>query len=127
MNTRQVWQRFDFLLFAVVLILCIFGIALISTAIGENHPTLGEHPQRQTTFLIIGLVVLFIVSAFDYHIWMTFESVLCLRLFLLVLTFDGSGTIGAARWLKPVWSRFNRRSFENCLDIVAGEFLLAKY
>lgn len=102
MNTRQVWQRFDFLLFAVVLILCIFGIALISSAVGENHPTLGEHPQRQTIFLIIGLVVLFLVSAFDYHIWMTLSKPFYAFVFLLlVLTFlMGAAQFGAARWLE---------------------------
>ena len=102
MNTRQVWQRFDFLLFAVVLILCIFGIALISTAVGENHPTLGGHPQRQTTFLIIGLVVLFLVSAFDYHIWMTLSKYFyAFVVVLLVLTFlMGAAQFGAARWLE---------------------------
>ena len=30
MNTREIWKRFDIPLFAVVLLLCVFGVALIS-------------------------------------------------------------------------------------------------
>ena len=58
MNTREIWKRFDIPLFAVVLLLCVFGVALISSAIAGN-PTLVDHPRRQATFLIIGLVILF--------------------------------------------------------------------
>ena len=101
MNTRQIWQRFDFLLFAVVLLLCVFGVALISSAIAGN-PTLAEHPQRQAIFLFIGLVVVFVVASFDYHIWTTlskpfyvFVSVLLLIVFLM-----GGERFGAARWLE---------------------------
>lgn len=101
MNTRQIWQRFDFLLFAVVLLLCVFGVALISSAIAGN-PTLAEHPQRQAIFLVIGLVVVFVVASFDYHIWTTlskpfyvFVSVLLLIVFVM-----GGERFGAARWLE---------------------------
>ena len=70
MNTREIWKRFDIPLFAVVLLLCVFGVALISSAIAGN-PTLVDHPRRQATFLIIGLVILFLSASFDYHIWKT--------------------------------------------------------
>ena len=101
MNTRNIWQRFDFLLFAVVLLLCVFGVALISTAIAGN-PTLAEHPQRQAVFLGIGLVVLFLVASFDYHVWSTlykpfyfFVAILLLLVFII-----GGARFGAARWLE---------------------------
>jgi rod shape determining protein RodA len=100
-NTRQVWQRFDFLLFAVVLLLSVFGVALISSAIAGN-PTLVDHPQRQAVFLIIGLVVLFLAASFDYHIWTTLSKpfyflVAVLLLFVFVI---GGERFGAARWLE---------------------------
>jgi rod shape determining protein RodA len=99
--TRQVWQRFDFLLFAVVLLLSVFGVALISSAIAGN-PTLVDHPQRQAVFLIIGLVVLFLAASFDYHIWTTLSKpfyflVAVLLLFVFVI---GGERFGAARWLE---------------------------
>ncbi|MDD4578697.1 MAG: FtsW/RodA/SpoVE family cell cycle protein, partial [Anaerolineaceae bacterium] len=101
MNTRQIWQRFDFLLFAVVLILCVFGVALISSAIAGN-PTLEEHPQRQAVFLGIGLVVLFLVAAFDYHIWTTLSKpfYILVAILLMIVFVIGGERFGAARWLE---------------------------
>lgn len=101
MNTRQVWQRFDFLLFAVVLLLCIFGIALISSAIAGN-PTLAGHPKRQAIFLAIGLVVLFLAASFDYHIWTTLSKpfYVVVAILLLVVFIMGAAHFGAARWLE---------------------------
>lgn len=101
MNTRKIWQRFDFLLFAVVLLLCVFGVALISSAIAGN-PTLEEHPQRQAVFLGIGLVVLFLVASFDYHIWTTLSKPFyaVVALLLLFVFIMGGERFGAARWLE---------------------------
>lgn len=101
MNTKNVWRRFDIPLFAVVLLLCVFGVALISSAIAGN-PTLEGHPQRQATFLAIGMVVLFLVASFDYHIWITISKpfyymVAVLLLFVFVM---GAARFGSARWLE---------------------------
>jgi len=101
MNTREIWKRFDIPLFAVVLLLCVFGVALISSAIAGN-PTLVDHPRRQVTFLIIGLVILFLTASFDYHIWKTLAKpfyFLVAMLLLLVFIFGGA-RFGAARWLE---------------------------
>ncbi len=101
MRNRSHWQKFDFLLFAAVLFLSIFGVALISSAIAGN-PTLENHPQRQSIFLIIGLVVLFIVASVDYHIWLTLTKpmyivIAALLIFVFVM---GAARFGAARWLQ---------------------------
>ena len=101
MNTRDYWRRFDIPLFAAVLLLCIFGIALISSAIAGN-PTLEGHPKRQAVFMIIGLVALFGSAAFDYRIWQTISKpfygfVLILLLFVFIM---GAAKFGAARWLE---------------------------
>jgi len=101
MNTREIWKRFDIPLFAVVLLLCVFGVALISSAIAGN-PTLVDHPRRQATFLIIGLVILFLSASFDYHIWKTLSKpfyILVAVLLLLVFVIGGA-RFGAARWLE---------------------------
>ena len=101
MNTREIWKRFDIPLFAVVLLLCVFGVALISSAIAGN-PTLEGHPRRQVIFLVIGLVVLFLSASFDYHIWKTLSKpfyALVAMLLLMVFIFGGA-RFGAARWLE---------------------------
>jgi rod shape determining protein RodA len=101
MLTRKIWQRFDFLLFAVVLLLCVFSVALISSAIAGN-PTLAEHPQRQAVFLGIGLVVLFVVASFDYHVWSTLSKpfYIFVAILLLLVFVIGGARFGAARWLE---------------------------
>ena len=65
-NRRNIWQNFDFVLFSVVLILTILGIALIRSSIAGNIELEG-HPRRQTIFLLISLVVLFMW----WRLWIT--------------------------------------------------------
>ena len=101
MNTRQIWQRFDFGLFAVVLLLCVFGVALISSAIAGS-PSLEEHPNRQAIFMVIGLVVLFVIAALDYHIWVTLSKpfYFFVAVLLVVVFVTGGERFGAARWIE---------------------------
>ncbi len=101
MNTRQIWQRFDFGLFAVVLLLCVFGVALISSAIAGS-PSLEEHPNRQAIFMVIGLVVLFVIAALDYHIWVTLSKpfYIFVAVLLVVVFVTGGERFGAARWIE---------------------------
>jgi len=100
MLKRDIWKRFDFLLFTAVLLLCIFGVALVSSAIAGNI-ALADHAQRQAIFAGIGMVVLFIVSMIDYHYWQSLgRFVYAGTVILLVLTFiTGQVSFGAARWL----------------------------
>jgi rod shape determining protein RodA len=100
MLKRDIWKRFDFLLFAAVLLLCIFGVALISSAIAGNI-ALADHATRQAVFAGIGLGVLFIVSMIDYHYWQSLGRFLYAgTVVLLILTFiTGQVSFGAARWL----------------------------
>jgi|AMWB02.1.fsa_nt_gi rod shape determining protein RodA len=101
MNPREVWRKFDFPLFAAVLFLSIFGVALINSAIAGNE-TLAGHPQRQATFLLIGLAVLFLVAAFDYHYWtsLTTPIYVVTVIFLIFVFVSGQASFGAQRWLE---------------------------
>ena len=101
MNFREVWRQFDLWLFGAVLILSIFGVAMISSAIAGN-PTLADHPQRQTIFLVIGLVVLFVASALDYQYWkvLTIPLYIVTLIFLLFVFVSAQARFGAARWLE---------------------------
>ncbi|MEL7646030.1 MAG: FtsW/RodA/SpoVE family cell cycle protein, partial [Anaerolineaceae bacterium] len=100
-TTREQWHHFDFPLFAAVLFLSIFGVALISSAIAGN-PTLANHPQRQTVFLIIGLVLLFLFAGLDYKIWLvlTRPFYIVVAAFLILVFVTGAARFGAARWLQ---------------------------
>jgi rod shape determining protein RodA len=97
---RDAWQNFDFWLFGAVLILSIIGITLIRSSIAGN-PGLAGHPRRQTIFLALGLVVMFVVAALDYKYWITLVQ----PLYLVVLAFllfvsMAEARFGSARWLE---------------------------
>ena len=98
---KEIWRKFDLWLFGIVLMLSIFGVALISSAIAGNIE-LADHPQRQTICLLIGLVVLFISAAMDYHYWLTLTTPMYLVtfVFLIVVFITAAARFGAARWLE---------------------------
>ncbi|NLN69741.1 MAG: rod shape-determining protein RodA [Chloroflexi bacterium] len=99
-NTRNIWQNFDFLLFGAALILSILGIALIRSSIAGNIE-LVDHPQRQTTFLIISLAVLFVVASVDYKYWITLIPPMYLvTMVFLMFVYTAEARFGAARWLE---------------------------
>lgn len=99
-KTRNVWQNFDFWLFGAALILSILGIALVRSSIAGNIE-LVDHPQRQTTFLLISLGVLFVVSAVDYKYWITLiQPMYLVTLGFLLFVFTAEARFGAVRWLE---------------------------
>lgn len=99
-NSRNIWQNFDFWLFGASLILSILGIALIRSSIAGNIE-LVDHPQRQTTFLLISLAVLFVVAAIDYKYWITLiPPMYIVTMGFLLFVFTTEARFGAVRWLE---------------------------
>lgn len=99
-SSRNIWQNFDFWLFGAALILSILGIALIRSSIAGNIE-LVDHPQRQTTFLLISLVVLFVVAAIDYKYWITLiPPMYFVTMAFLLFVFTAEARFGAVRWLE---------------------------
>jgi rod shape determining protein RodA len=100
MFNRETWRHFDFWLFGTVLFLSIFGVIMIKSTVAGNQYIEGN-TQRQTVFLIIGIVALFLVALVDYRYWRSFSRLLygvtiVLLLFILVM---GQVSFGAQRWL----------------------------
>lgn len=100
MFKRELWRHFDFWLLGAVLFLSIFGVVMIRSAVAGNV-TLAGYAQRQATFLIIGVVVLFLVSLVDYRYWKSFTKLLYgfTAVFLIVILVIGQASFGAQRWL----------------------------
>jgi len=99
-NSRNIWQKFDFWLFGAALILSILGIALIRSSIAGNIE-LVDHPQRQTTFLLISIAVLFVVAAIDYKYWITLiPPMYIVTMGFLLFVFTAEARFGAVRWLE---------------------------
>ncbi len=96
----NIWQNFDFWLFGAALILSILGIALIRSSIAGNIE-LVDHPQRQTIFLGISLVVLFVVAAVNYKYWITLiQPMYLVTLGFLLFVLTAEARFGAVRWLE---------------------------
>ncbi len=99
-NVRNVWENFDFWLFGSALILSILGIALVRSSIAGNIE-LVDHPERQTTFLLISLGVLFVVAAVDYKYWITLiQPMYFVTMGFLLFVFTAEARFGAVRWLE---------------------------
>ena len=99
-RSKNIWQNFDFWLFGAVLILSIIGIALIRSSIAGNIDLEG-HPRRQTIFLGISLVVLFVVAALDYKYWITLiQPLYLITMGFLLFVSTAEARFGAARWLE---------------------------
>jgi rod shape determining protein RodA len=100
MFTKDNWRNFDFWLFGSVIILSIFGIAMIRSAIAGNTGLSGS-VLRQIIFISIGLVVIILTALFDYHYWSSITRLMYIGTFLLLLTVFviGKTTFGSNRWI----------------------------
>jgi rod shape determining protein RodA len=96
------WRHFDFWLLGAVVLLTIFGITMIRSAVAGNIELVEQTNlvQRQLLFAGIGFGVVFLVASIDYHLWasisrpMYFITVLALA----TLTIAGQALYGSARW-----------------------------
>lgn len=100
MFSRDNWRNFDFWLFGSVIILSIFGIAMIRSAIAGNTELAGL-VNRQIIYISLGLVVIIITAMIDYHYWSSITRLIYIGTFLLLLTVFviGKTTFGSNRWI----------------------------
>ncbi|MBA4420451.1 MAG: hypothetical protein C0391_04835 [Anaerolinea sp.] len=100
MFSRDSWRHFDFWLFGTVIILSIFGIAMIRSAIAGNEE-LVTYVNRQIVFISLGLVVIFVTAMIDYHYWASVARLLYIATFILLMVvyIIGQTAFGAARWI----------------------------
>ncbi len=101
MFRREVWRNFDYWLFGVVLVLCIFGVIMIRSAIAGNAVLL-DSVNRQVIFILAGMVVLFLVAAIDYHYWAALTRVMYLVILAMLIGINiiGQALFGSARWFQ---------------------------
>jgi rod shape determining protein RodA len=97
----EIWKHFDYWLFGTVIILCIFGIAMIQSAIAGNVD-LADYATRQIIWILIGLVVLIGTAVVDYHFWASLvKPMYAVTVVLLVIVYVlGKAKFGAARWIE---------------------------
>ncbi|HEB65359.1 MAG TPA: rod shape-determining protein RodA [Chloroflexi bacterium] len=98
---RISWKHFDFWLLSGVILLIIFGVVMIRSAIAGNIELLELNlVQRQIIFALIGLAVVFLTTWIDYHLWASINRTLYLGVggALAVLYIVGAALYGSARW-----------------------------
>lgn len=100
MNVSRTWRNFDFLLFGAVIILSIFGVAMIRSAIAGNE-VLAELVSRQMIYVAIALVMIVVLALIDYQYWSALARMMywAAVLSLVVIYVYGTARYGAARWL----------------------------
>ncbi len=99
-------KYFDFsLLFIVFFLLCIGLVMIYSTsaykASIDHHGDSAYFLKRQVLFTLAGLIMMYVMSKIDYHIYKKFTLVMIIIMgaLLLVVLFFGDETKGAVRWL----------------------------
>ena len=100
MEKRETWRHFDYLLFGAVIILCIFGVAMIRSAVAGNE-VLSGLVQRQMIFIAVSLVVILVTAWVDYHYWFSLSNLMywvAVGLLLVIFVY-GTAKYGSARWL----------------------------
>lgn len=98
----KTWRHFDFWLLGIVLVLVIFSLAMIDSAIAGNIELIeGNTVQRQIVFALVGFVVILISTLIDYRIWIALGRLLylILVLFLGYILVAGETEFGATRWV----------------------------
>jgi len=98
--TRRLWRSFDWILLGTVIVLIVYGIAMISSAT-RGTTDLADYWRRQALFAGSGLIILLLVAVFDYRFYENLHRPLyMLTIALLVIVFVvGEITQGVQRWI----------------------------
>ncbi|MCW1966657.1 MAG: FtsW/RodA/SpoVE family cell cycle protein, partial [Anaerolineae bacterium] len=99
MPDRRLWRHFDYLLLVVVALIIAFGVAMIYSA-SRGDPEIERTPTTQAVTALLGLVVLFVVTIFDYSLlrglaWLLYVVILALLVGVLIF---GELRFEARRW-----------------------------
>ncbi len=94
------WKHFDFLLFGTVVILCIFGIMMIRSAVAGNE-NLADLASRQIIWVGVTIAVILVVGMVDYHYYSALSRPMYIAtaVLLAVIFVIGKVSFGAKRWL----------------------------
>jgi rod shape determining protein RodA len=98
------WRHFDFWLLGAVIVLVVFGVTMIRSAVAGNIELTTETNlvNRQIGFAVFGFVVVFITAAIDYHVWSSLNRLLYLGTAgaLAILNVVAAAVFGSARWFQ---------------------------
>jgi rod shape determining protein RodA len=130
--SRSIWRQFDFILFALTVILTVFGILMIHSATRDAvDPDLISRVPNQIRYAVLSLVVMFALAAIDYrllgglHQWI---YLLMVGLLLAVQFFGVTGDGGVTRgWLNLGIPIQPAEIAKVLIIITLGHFLATNY
>ncbi|HEY2434433.1 MAG TPA: rod shape-determining protein RodA [Vicinamibacterales bacterium] len=104
MFERRLYFHVDWLLLGAVLLLAVFGVAMIYSTTYVIAPTgdhMGKEVMPQVYALVIGLVALLVFLAIDYRLLAEYSLLIfgLLLLLLVFVLFKGQTQMGAQRWI----------------------------
>jgi rod shape determining protein RodA len=127
----QVWRHFDFWLLGAVVILVIFGVIMIRSAVAGNIELTETTPlvQRQIIFAIAGLVVMLVMAAIDYHLWAAVNRGLYLGIIIVLLALNiiGGALFGSARWFQTTLVFIQPSEFAKIVLILTLAYFFARH
>jgi rod shape determining protein RodA len=93
------WRYFDFWLLGAVVLATAFGTTMIRSAVAGNEVLL-PLTDRQISFALVGLLLIFVVATVDYRYWMALHRYIFIgiSLSLIALYLSATAVFGAARW-----------------------------
>jgi rod shape determining protein RodA len=126
------WRHFDFWLFGAVLVLVIFGVTMIRSAVAGNIELTTETNlvNRQIIFGIIAFIAMFITAGIDYHYWSSVNRVMYLItvVALIVLNFIAPAVFGSTRWFQVLTINIQPAEIAKIVIIlVLAEFFTQHY
>jgi rod shape determining protein RodA len=120
MRVRDIWQDFDWALLAAILVLSCISVVEIYSAT-KNTPIEQYAAFRQMAWIAIGMVLLFVVAAMDYHVisehvpWLYLGGIAVL-LYTLAL---GKTVAGSKSWIVLGPMRFQPSELVKIIVIIA--------
>ncbi|HEX3671937.1 MAG TPA: rod shape-determining protein RodA [Candidatus Cybelea sp.] len=99
-NTARYVRNFNWFIAVAAVLVAFGGIVCIRSA-GLHAPTATGEFQKQTLYLLLGIVAMFVISRVDYRTWQRWAPGLYVvnLLLLLFILRGGHSAMGAQRWI----------------------------
>lgn len=123
------WRNFDWSLLALSLLASAAGVVAIASATGTSlhDPSVAAFVKRQIEAMVLGLGVLLVCAAIDYHTWARWHRALYVLLLALLgaVLIIGRHNYGAQRWIPIAGFDFQPSEFGKLLLVIWLAAMLA--
>ncbi|MHB0923355.1 MAG: FtsW/RodA/SpoVE family cell cycle protein [Bellilinea sp.] len=101
MLRRETWRHFDYLLFGTVVLLSVFGIVMIRSAIAGNAELVNT-VRNQIIFVGLGMGLILVLAAINYRTWASTTRLLYFGAIVLLvgIYLIGDAAFGSTRWFE---------------------------